>query len=77
MNQGRALHVDQLNGTSLKWGRDGELSPLDQQRILQLLCDADPVAESLLAGVTGADCPQPPGADYAATQGQSDLAVIV
>ena len=48
MTQGRALQVDQLNSTSLKWGRDGELSPLDQQRILQLLCQSDPVAESLI-----------------------------
>lgn len=51
MTQGRALHVDQLNSTSLKWGQDGELSPLDQQRILQLLCEADPVAESLIEGL--------------------------
>lgn len=48
MTQGRALQVDQLNSTSLKWGQDGELSPLDQQRILQLLCQSDPVAESLI-----------------------------
>ncbi len=48
MTQGKALHVDQLNSTSLKWGQDGELSPLDHQRILQLLCQADPVAESLI-----------------------------
>jgi hypothetical protein len=48
MTQGRALQVDQLNSTSLKWERDGELSPLDQQRILQLLCQSDPVAESLI-----------------------------
>lgn len=48
MTQGKVLHVDQLNSTSLKWGQDGELSPLDHQRILQLLCQADPVAESLI-----------------------------
>ncbi len=48
MTQGRALQVDQLNSTSLKWGQDGELSPLDHQRILQLLCQSDPVAESLI-----------------------------
>ena len=48
MTQGRALQVDQLNSTSLKWGQDGELSPLDQQRILQLLSQCDPVAESLV-----------------------------
>lgn len=48
MTQGKALQVDQLNSTSLKWGQDGELSPLDHQRILQLLCQADPVAESLI-----------------------------
>lgn len=43
--------VDQLNSTALKWGADGELSPLDQQRILQLLCQSDPVAESLIAAL--------------------------
>jgi hypothetical protein len=48
MTQGRALQVDQLNSTSLKWGQDGELSRLDHQRILQLLCQSDPVAESLI-----------------------------
>ncbi len=41
--------TDQLNGTSLKWGRDGELSDLDLQRILSLLSQADPVAEALIA----------------------------
>jgi len=48
MSQGRSFTIDQLNSTSLKWGSDGELSPLDHQRILQLLCQADPVAESLI-----------------------------
>lgn len=38
-----------LNSTALKWGDDGELSAPDLQRILKLLTDADPVAESLLA----------------------------
>jgi hypothetical protein len=51
MTQGRSLQVDQLNSTSLKWGQDGELSPLDHQRILQLLCQSDPVAESLIEGL--------------------------
>jgi hypothetical protein len=32
--------TDQLNGTSLKWGNDGELSELDLQRILGLLSQA-------------------------------------
>lgn len=41
--------TDQLNGTSLKWGSDGELSELDLQRILSLLSQADPVAEALIA----------------------------
>ncbi|MCX5967991.1 MAG: hypothetical protein NTV57_10185 [Cyanobacteria bacterium] len=41
--------IDQLNSTALKWGRDGELSDLDLQRILNLLSQADPVAESLLS----------------------------
>lgn len=40
--------TDQLNSTALKWGRDGELSDLDLQRILNLLSQADPVAESLV-----------------------------
>ncbi|MEB3352378.1 MAG: hypothetical protein VKM01_08660 [Cyanobacteriota bacterium] len=38
-----------LNSTALKWGDDGELSAPDLQRILQLLTQADPVAESLLS----------------------------
>jgi hypothetical protein len=38
--------LDQQNSTALKWGSDGELSPLDLQRILGLLCEGDPVAES-------------------------------
>lgn len=40
------LTLDQQNSTALKWGSDGELSPLDLQRILGLLCQVDPVAES-------------------------------
>lgn len=44
-----SLRTDQLNGTSLKWGSDGELSDLDLQRILNLLTQADPVAEALIA----------------------------
>jgi hypothetical protein len=43
--------VNPLNSTALKWGSDGELSALDQQRILQLLCRVDPVAESLMAAL--------------------------
>jgi hypothetical protein len=34
--------------TSLKWGADGELSPVDQQRILARLSAQDPLAEGLL-----------------------------
>jgi hypothetical protein len=41
--------TDQLNSTSLKWGSDGELSDLDLQRILNLLSQADPVAEALIS----------------------------
>ena len=41
--------TDQLNSTALKWGSDGELSDLDLQRILGLLCQVDPVAEALMA----------------------------
>ena len=40
--------IDQQNSTSLKWGQDGELSDLDLRRILTLLTQSDPVAESLL-----------------------------
>jgi hypothetical protein len=43
--------VNPLNSTALKWGSDGELSALDQQRILQLLCQVDPVAESLMSAL--------------------------
>ena len=41
--------MNPLNSTALKWGSDGELSALDQQRILQLLCRVDPVAQSLIS----------------------------
>jgi hypothetical protein len=41
--------TDQLNSTSLKWSSDGELSELDLQRILNLLSQADPVAEALIS----------------------------
>ena len=34
--------------TSLKWGANGELSPVDQQRILARLGAQDPLAEGLL-----------------------------
>ena len=34
--------------TSLKWGADGELSPVDQQRILARLSAQDPLAQGLL-----------------------------
>lgn len=40
--------VDALT-CSLKWQQDGELSELDLQRILDLLSQADPVAEALIA----------------------------
>lgn len=42
------LTSDQLNSTALKWSENGELSPLDLDRILQLLSQADPVAEALV-----------------------------
>ena len=35
------------SSTSLKWGCDGELSPLDRERILRRLAAADPVAQIL------------------------------
>ena len=34
--------------TSLKWGANGELSPVDQQRILAQLSAQDPAAQGLL-----------------------------
>ena len=40
--------ADPLNSTSLKWCQDGELSKLDLARILDLLSQADPVAEALI-----------------------------
>jgi len=45
-----SLHrsTDPLNSTALKWGQDGELSKLDLDRILTLLSQADPLAESLI-----------------------------
>ena len=36
-----------LDDTCLKWGADGELSPVDQQRILQRLMAQDPAAQGL------------------------------
>lgn len=41
--------ADPLNSTSLKWCQDGELSKLDLARILDLLSQADPVAEALIS----------------------------
>lgn len=52
---GLARSTDQLNSTSLKWGSDGELSEIDLQRILNLLSQADPVAEALIS-----PSPEPP-----------------
>ena len=64
MSQGRVPTVNPLNSTALKWGSDGELSELDQQRILKLLCQADPVAESLITGL------QDPSGDQAGSSQQ-------
>jgi hypothetical protein len=36
-----------LDDTCLKWGADGELSPVDQQRILQRLMAQNPAAQGL------------------------------
>jgi hypothetical protein len=57
--QGPALKLGALSGaadmdregldeTCLKWGADGELSPVDQQRILQRLMAQDPAAHGLM-----------------------------
>lgn len=43
------LQSSQPSCTALKWAEDGELSPLDLERILNLLSQADPVAEALLS----------------------------
>ncbi len=46
---GRTIRTtDPLGSTSLKWSEDGELSELDLTRILKMLSQADPVAESLI-----------------------------
>ncbi len=34
--------------TSLKWGEDGELSRVDRDRLLELLCAVDPVATVMI-----------------------------
>jgi hypothetical protein len=44
-----SLQSSQPTCTALKWAEDGELSPLDLERILNLLSQADPVAEALLS----------------------------
>ncbi len=44
-----SLQSSQPTCTALKWAEDGELSPLDLERILKLLSQVDPVAEALVA----------------------------
>ncbi|MEI6828287.1 MAG: hypothetical protein WCK64_00375 [Synechococcaceae cyanobacterium ELA445] len=39
---------ERLAHTALKWGADGELSMVDRNRILQLLCAVDPMANLLI-----------------------------
>lgn len=39
---------DPLNSTTLKWCKDGELSQLDLQRILERLCQSDPTLGALI-----------------------------
>lgn len=41
--------VHSVVSTSLKWGADGELSSVDRDRLLELLCAVDPVATALIA----------------------------
>jgi hypothetical protein len=43
------LQLDPQNSTALKWCSDGELSPLDLRRIIDLLSQVDPVAEALIS----------------------------
>lgn len=40
--------VERHASTALKWGQDGELSSVDRDRILELLCAVDPVANVLI-----------------------------
>jgi hypothetical protein len=44
-----SLQSSQPTCTALKWAEDGELSPLDLERILKLLSQVDPVAEALVS----------------------------
>jgi hypothetical protein len=43
------MEVVGLDGTCLKWDSNGELSPVDQQRILERLSSADPLGADLLS----------------------------
>jgi hypothetical protein len=45
--QGFSLSYPTPSSTALKWGEDGELSPLDLEQILARLVAADPVAQQL------------------------------
>jgi hypothetical protein len=47
--QWETLQLDPQNSTALKWSSDGELSPLDLRRIIDLLSQVDPVAEALIS----------------------------
>jgi hypothetical protein len=58
------MEVSELDGTCLKWDVNGELSPVDQQGILERLSSADPVGVDLLCCPLGG--PQrPPSAQPA------------
>ena len=49
--------TEPLNSTTLKWCEDGELSPLDLQRVLERLCQSDPTLVELFhAGSAEAPC---------------------
>ncbi|MFZ4566962.1 MAG: hypothetical protein ACOYMY_10930 [Prochlorococcaceae cyanobacterium] len=43
------MEVVGLDDTCLKWESNGELSPVDQQRILARLSSADPLGADLLS----------------------------
>lgn len=47
------MEVVGLDGTCLKWDSDGELSPVDQQRILERLSHGDPQGVDLLTCPVG------------------------
>ena len=54
-------HSDPQNSTTLKWCDDGELSPLDLQRVLTRLCRSEPELEQWIqpSGIASTGCGSP------------------